>query len=134
MEKKNDKMSDKEFIEIFLEKAGKSFLGKKFRRETVQLAGKNNPEPSPLNKVSHIIYGDKVVNEDNIRRNFSQQHIKVMLEGTKELIWFIENDKKLSINEKKIENCSKNYKIEDSSEKNSANVLIEKKVNGSIYA
>ena len=133
MEKQNDKMSDKQFIDIFVNKAGKNFLGKKFRRETVQLTVKNTPEPSPINKVSHVIYGDRFINEDNIKRNFSQQQLLMMLKGTKELIWVLDKDEeKYLTNEKRIDFGSKNYKIIDSSEKNSVNVLVEKKGNGKV--
>lgn len=95
MEKQLQNISDNDLIA----KVEKCFLGKKnLPREIIYLTPKIKFEPSPMSKISHILFTDRSINEDNIQRNFSQEQNNMILRGNNEIIKFLKQMKE-TVNE-----------------------------------
>jgi hypothetical protein len=127
MEKIKEKLSDSEVIN----KIEKCCLGKKnFPREIIKLIPNIKYEPSPISKISHILYSNRIIGEENIQTNFSQEQVKIMLKGNYELVKFINKMK-----DKLISNFdnAEIVKTSSSSEINSESILCEKLKNRKLF-
>jgi|LauGreDrversion4_2_1035121.scaffolds.fasta_scaffold734003_1 hypothetical protein len=60
------------------------------KSDKIILTKRPNLEASQINKVSHILFSSKFLNEENFIRNFSDDQLNQIYKGTKELMHWIE--------------------------------------------
>jgi hypothetical protein len=87
MDKKENKfLSDFDMVQ----EVEKFHLPSLNKSDKIILNKRPNYEPSQINKVSHILFSSKFLNEENFVRNFSDDQLSQIYKGTKELMEMME--------------------------------------------
>lgn len=75
-------------------------------------------EISPINNISHILFSDKLINEDNFMRNFSNEQLDLISKRTQEIMKILK-----SMSENSISGSGKKQMI--NSKSNESSIVID---------